>query len=220
MITCDEIKNDPYIIEMYNKIDELSNTQLWATHGWSHVLNVMHTVEIVMKSLNYNDEMIECGRVAALLHDIGCIYGKENHAVNSYNIVSKYFEDKDITDEYKNIILDAILDHSEGKNSNNIINPALLFADKIDYDKTRLTPLGYDIENFNEIQYVDKIEIELNENELIVTFLVTDKFNKDSLEKYYFTPKIFKAIHNFSKYLNLKPSVKINDKDWELELIY
>lgn len=199
---------------MYDKIDELSNTELYATHGWSHVLNVTNTVNNLMTDLNCGKDMIECGKIAALLHDIGCIYGKENHAVNSYNIVNEYLKDKDINEKYKSIILDAIIDHSEGKNLSNIINPILTFADKIDYCKTRLTTLGYGIEYFNQIQYIVKIDVLLDNKELTVQFITTDEFNKESIEKYYFTPKIFKAINNFANYLSVKPSIKLNNEEW------
>lgn len=199
---------------MYDRIDEISNTELYATHGWSHVRNVTNTLANLMTMLNCSEDMIECGKIAALLHDIGCIYGKENHATNSYNIAKEYLKNKDISEEYKNIILDAIIDHSEGKNLNNIINPILTFADKIDYSKSRLTSLGYEIENFNEIQYIDKVNVLLDSNQLIVQFIAKENFNKESLEKYYFTPKIFKAIHNFAKYLNIEAHIKLNNDEW------
>ncbi|MDD2505689.1 MAG: HD domain-containing protein [Bacilli bacterium] len=217
MITYNEIKNDPYIIDIYDKIEKFSNKELYATHGWSHILNVVDTVDKIMKELNVSEEIIECGKIAALLHDIGCINGKDNHAVLGYNMATKYLEGKDMSQDYKESILEAILNHGGSKSLDNIIATTLVFADKIDFDKTRLTPLGYEIESFNQIQYIDHIDIIISDNNLIVKFIVNDMFDKDSLEKYYFTPKIFKAIYNFGEYLNLKPCVKLNDDEWILK---
>jgi len=216
MITYEEIKSDPYIVDIYNKIEKLSIKEFWATHGWSHVLNVINTVETVMKKLNYSSEMIECGKIAALLHDIGCIKGKKNHATESYNIAIKYLTSVDISNEYKKMILDAIVDHSEGNNITSIVGAVLIFADKIDYDRKRIMPLGYSIENFNQIQYIDHIEILLSKDSLIVKFVVSDMFDRFSLENFYFTPKVFAAIYKFSKYLKLRPCVKLNDNEWIL----
>jgi len=216
MITCNEIKNDPYIIDIYNKIEEISVKEFWATHGWTHILKVINTVENVMTKLICNEEIIECGKIAALLHDIGCIKGKTNHALESYNMANEYLLGKDISPEYKKIILDAIIDHSEGKNLTSIVGAVLVFADKIDYDKLRLMPLVYEIENFNEIQYIDNIDILLSDSCLTVKFVVSNLFNRASIEKFYFTPKMFKAINNFSKYLNMESCVKLNDVEWKL----
>jgi len=141
MITCDEIKNDPYIVNIYNEIGEISIKELWATHGWSHILKVINTVETVLRQLKYNEEIIECGKIAALLHDIGCIKGKNNHEFESYNMANEYLTDKVMKSEYKKMILDAIIDHREGENISSIVGAALVFADKIDYDKDRLTPI-------------------------------------------------------------------------------
>jgi HD superfamily phosphohydrolase YqeK len=216
MITCNEIKKDQYIIDIYNKIEELSIKEYWATHGWSHILKVINTVETVLTKLDCNVDIVECGKIAALLHDIGCIKGKENHAFVSYNMANEYLSDKDISDEYKKIILDAIIDHSEGKHLTSIVGAVLVFADKIDYDRDRLAPIGYEIENFNQVQYIDHIEVSLSSDTLIVKFVVSDMFDKSKLEKYYFTPKLFKAIYNFSDYLKVKPCVKLNDEEWKL----
>ncbi|MDD2376500.1 MAG: HD domain-containing protein [Clostridia bacterium] len=216
MITCDQIKNDPYIVDIYNEIERNSIKELWATHGWSHILKVINTVETVLKQLKFNEEIIECGKIAALLHDVGCIKGKDNHEIESYNIANKYLSDKDISDEYKKMILDAIIDHSEGENISSIVGATLIFADKIDYDKNRLTPIGYQIENFNQIQYIDYIDVMLCDNNLTVKFIVSNMFDKSSMEKYYFTPKVFKAIYNFSAYLKLKPCIKLNNDEWKL----
>lgn len=217
MITYEEIKNDPYIVDMYNRIEKLGVNELWATHGWSHILKVVNTVEVVLKKLEYDKETIEIGKIAALLHDIGCIKGKENHANESYNIVSKYLADKDLSDENKSVILNAILNHGGSKNVTNIIEAVLVFADKIDYDKDRLLPLGYSVEGFNQIQHIVRINVDISKDTLIVRFITNDVFDKVSLEQYYFTPKIFKAIYNFSEYVHLKPCIKLNDIGWTLE---
>lgn len=49
---------------------------------------------------------------------------------------------------------------------------------------------------------------------MIIQFLMDDQFDLVELEEYYFTKKIFHAITAFSKKVNLKPELFINQKNW------
>ncbi len=213
MITFEEIKNDKYIIDIYKQID-INELQQWAIHGMKHINKVVNVVEYILTKLGYNEEIIQCGKIAALLHDIGCVQGKKDHAINGYSMAKEYLKDKDLSEEYKEIILDAIIDHSNGNNIKNIIGASLVIADKLDFDKNRMTPFGLDIEHFKQLQYIEKVDIDIDNYNFNVDFKVTDEFDKQDMEQYYFVEKIFKAVDKFAKYINRNGKITLNAKEW------
>lgn len=216
-MTYTQIRNDNYIVSLYNNIEKGNNDEkLWANHSWGHIDSVIRIVEKMLSLLKYDEKTIERAKVAALLHDIGCIKGKNDHAIRSYEMAKQYLESKLIDEESIELIVNAIKNHSDGIETKNIIDATLFFADKLDYTKNRLTEEGHKIEGFKEIQYIDDIDIMLENNTLIVNFIASDLFNKEALEKFYFTPKIFNAVHKMSDYINVKGIVKLNGQDWVL----
>ena len=68
-----------------------------------------------------------------------------------------------------------------------------------------------------EIQYIDKIDVLLDNDNLIVNFSANDKFNKKAMEDYYFTPKVFNAIYKMGNFINVNGIVKLNNNLWELK---
>jgi HD superfamily phosphodiesterase len=133
------IANDEYIKNVYNKVTEYENLNgIWAKHDYVHVMNVANMVGTVLKQLKYDDNLIEEAMIACILHDIGCIEGKEDHEKRSYDMAKKYLEDRNIVLKNHYKVLQAILDHRDGFDTDNIITLSLIFADKIDIKKDRL----------------------------------------------------------------------------------
>jgi HD superfamily phosphohydrolase YqeK len=212
-----KIKNDPYIIDIYNKIELYEDQNgLWGHHNLSHVLSVVKMVEQILEKMNYKDDFIEEAKIAALLHDIGCIDGKEGHPYRSYLMAQKYLHDNKINLKNESLILEAIKLHSNGFDSNNIIASVLILCDKLDHKKTRMAKAGYFIEGMKETQYINDILISIDNNLFTVKFIVDQAVNKKALEEYYFIPKIFKSIEAFSEKMNLDYTILFNDEIWSL----
>ena len=75
-----KIVNDKEIIEVYNKISEFEYLDIgWAHHNLDHVKNVAKLVESLLKKLDYSESFIEEAKIAAILHDVGALEGKNNH---------------------------------------------------------------------------------------------------------------------------------------------
>jgi len=211
----EKIKQDPYIIKLYEQIELLEQDgELWHNHSSLHINNVIKTVEDVLIKLNYNQEIIEMAKIAALLHDIGCAYGKDNHAEKSYQLAKEYFENNDIKTSDNEMVLEAIKLHSGKETTNNFIAKVLIFADKIDIKGDRITNAGKKIPVVKESQHIEDIIIEINDQELIVNFVANKKINKTDLDTFYFLPKIFKAIKGFASELDLKAKILFNEETW------
>lgn len=83
------------IQEIYKQIgkdeDELKG---WAYHNLDHIENVTKIVSKILTKLELDEELIYKAKIACLLHDVGSINGKENHAYRSYVFAKEYFEKK------------------------------------------------------------------------------------------------------------------------------
>lgn len=215
----EKIKNDSFILDIYDKIHEYEDKgkeKGWAYHDYNHVLNVSALVEKLLLMLNYNDDLIYSAKIASILHDIGALQGKEDHALRSYEFAKKYFKDNNINFENINQVLEAIKIHSDGFDTDNIIALALILSDKLDVKYTRVAEEGKKIVGNRQFLNILDIEISFNDEMFIFNFKTNSKINKKELDEYYFTKKIFKAIDSFCNKVNKKYIIKMNDNEWKL----
>ena len=209
------IKNDKEIIEIYEKISQKEDTEKGgAHHDIRHVLNVANLVEKLLRDLNYDDEFIEEAKIAAILHDVGCVDGKEGHPERSFNFSKEYIERKNINLKYKEDVLEAIKNHSSGFDTNNIITLTLILSDKLDVKYTRITSAGRNIVGNRQFLHIQDIKLEIKDNILKVNFITDNNLDLKELEEYYFIEKIFKAIKAFSDKMNFTPKVLLDEKRW------
>ena len=209
------VKSDNDIIKIYNKINEYENKEKQrAYHDYNHVLNVSKTVKELLESLKYDKDFIDEAQVAAVLHDTGCTEGKENHEIRSYEFAKHYLEKKNIQLKNRDMVLEAIKNHRNGFDTDNIITLTLILADKLDIKKTRVTREGCNVIGNRQYQYINDINLKIDKNNLKVYFDCDEQINLEEVEEYYFTSKVFKAIRSFSDKMELRPDVFINNKKW------
>lgn len=212
----DKIINDQQIINLYNQIsdyEDVNNSR--AHHNFNHVRNVADLVEKILTTLNYESDFIEEAKIASILHDTGCLNGKDGHADRGYEYAKKYIKDNNIILKYEDMVLSAIKNHSNGFETDNIITLALILADKLDIKYTRVAKEGYNIPGMKEMQYINDILVNINNNVLKIEFICDERINLPDLENYYFMPKVFKSIKAFADKMNLKSEVLINGSDWK-----
>ena len=211
-----DIYNDKEIREIYNKINYLEENKYngYAHHDFTHVCNVKNMAEKILKDLNYEQNIIEATKIAAIFHDVGAVQGKENHAYRSWEYAKEYFRKNNIVLKEENLILDAIRNHSDGFDTDNIIRLALILADKLDVKSTRITKLGSTIEGNRQFGNIEDIKVEIKNNELIIKFVTNDKIDLEELKNYYFMKKIWKAIRFFAEKLKLHYIVYLNYDIW------
>ena len=210
------IKNDKTIIAIYEKIHEYEDAEGgYAYHDYNHVNNVANYCEKILKSLKYDDDFICEAKIAALLHDTGCTKGKENHAQRSYEFAKKYIEENNIPLKNKDLVLDAIKNHSDGFTTDNIMQLVIILADKIDIKGSRISEAGKQLKGNRQYQYINDIQFEIINNNFYINFICDENIDLEELNNYYFTKKVFKAIKSFSDKLNLSPKVSINNKRWK-----
>lgn len=207
-----KISNDRNLHDIYRQVDECDNN-MWALHGLQHINNVVNMVENVLSKLKYSEEIIYKAKICAFLHDIGSVQGKQGHSQRSADFCEIYLNNFNLSKEEKEEIIYAILNHGNYIDNGGIVLAALVFSDKIDIDKTRLGEKGYAIEGMRQLQWIDKITVDINEK-LIVSFKCNEGFNKKEFEEFYFCEKVFDAIKSFAKVIGKNCAVYINNEIW------
>lgn len=213
----DYLSSNDSVLKIYIEIE---NTEIrdggWAFHNYEHVKNVSKIAEKILTDLNFNQETIYQCKLACLLHDVGDLQGKEEHAQRSFEYARKLFEDKNWIFEGSANVLDAIKKHSSGFETNNIIALSIILADKLDIKKTRISEEGKKIEGNRQYAHIEDIIINIKNDTLTINFITDGKIIMKEINHYYFTDKVFKAIEAFSKKLNLKHYILMDDKPWKL----
>lgn len=216
-----QIAKDSYITGIYNEISCVeSDFKIYCKHSQSHINNVVKTVSDTLTCLDYSQEIIEDAKIAAVLHDIGCIEGKDHHAERSYKMAKKYLKANKIKLNNQKMVLDAIKNHSDGFETNNIITLAIIFADKIDLTKNRLNKLGYAMTGVRQMAHINEVKVSTANNCLSIQFVLDKNFDREEFETFYFIPKMFKAISSFAKKVGLKPVVLLDDNEWLCPIEY
>lgn len=137
-----------YLMQIEKRQRDDPNPKFGADHSWLHARNV---TQIGLKFLE------DCSRfgysspdtiqkekllfqIAAYMHDIGLADSARNHAIHSSELAKKYLSgpkiDIDVEDTYT--IVHAIFNHSDGEDTRNIIDAALILADKLDVSGRRI----------------------------------------------------------------------------------
>lgn len=188
----------------------------WAFHNYNHVSNVSKLAEKILNDLDCDEDTIYKCKIACLLHDVGCTGGKEGHQKRSYEYAKNFFEEKDWNFDGKDEILDAILNHSSGFDSDNIVTLAIILADKLDVKKDRISKYGMEVIGNRQFQHVNNIDITIKDNVLTINFITDGNLDVDELNNYYFTTKIFKAIKTFANKFNLDYEILMDNNKWIL----
>lgn len=212
----EKIINDPFILDYYDRIKKYEDEHnAYAYHGINHAMNVMKIAESILIELGYDETIIIDTKVAALLHDLGCYIGKDEHEIRSYNIAKQYIENNDIVLNDKTSVLNAIKNHRNNFSSDNIITRVLIFADKLDIKKDRVASGGFNEIGMRQLQYIKDIKISVIDNKIIIKFIIGIEANIEELKSFYFMKKVYKSIETFAKYNNMKYCIKINNETWD-----
>lgn len=207
------LNNNEYL-EIVHKIENIKfiTDGKWDwEHGLGHYKRVANYVRKILLQLYADERTIELGMTAALLHDIGLIKGnKVNHAIESSKLFDNFIDKSDITEEERNILRQAIADHSNGNDIQTLIGLALVLADKLDITYHRTENSSIQDEMNREIKKIKNVDIQITDTCLIVVYTTSSDFNINILNNWNKAITIPKKIAN---YLEKKYIFIINDKE-------
>lgn len=204
------LKNDEALNNIIDSINKVNEDNLLACHGRYHTMFVVNMIEYVLKELGFSKNIIELGKIAGLLHDIGVITGKKGHALKSSIMCVQFLDKTNLSQENKEIIIHAIADHSIGKEITSPVGAALILVDKIDISKFRILELGKKDAWHNNLLNLEEVILKVKANKIIINYVVNDKFSKEKLLSEY-KKKVTLPI-KASKYLGCDCIFEINGK--------
>lgn len=170
--------NDNELNDIIDSIDEVNKNNLFASHGRYHTTFVINTIEKLLTSLNFDESIIELGKIAGLLHDIGAIDGKKGHVQRSSKMCIYFLDKTKLSQESKDIIIHAIQDHSSGDEINSPVGAALVLADKIDISKNRVLELGKQDRCCSNFLNIEEVILIVENHKIILNFIVNDQFSR------------------------------------------
>ena len=215
----EKLSNSEEIKNIYKQIEIMEkNGNGYAFHNIEHVLNVMDIATKLLMKLDYDYKTILKIKIACLLHDIGALEGKENHADRSCEYALNLFKNNNWLFEDSDKILEAIKNHSNGFETNNILTLIIVLADKLDIKKTRISEFGKTIEGNRQYGHIEDILIDIQDNSLIINFITDKCLNIQEFNDYYFTKKVYRAINSFTKIFKLDVKLTIDDKEIKMVL--
>lgn len=178
-------------------------------HGLGHYKRVAEYVKKILLQLGADERTIDLGMTAALLHDIGLSKGdKVDHAIESGKMFVNFIDENDITQYEKEVLKQAIIDHSKGNKIESLIGLSLVLADKLDVTYHRTINSSIQDKMNKEIQKIKKVDINITDNELIVHYTTDFNFDINILKDW---PKAITVPYKVSKHLKKDYIFMINN---------
>ena len=181
------------------------NNKIALDHGIDHMNRVATNVYKLMHEYGCDSTSCNLGYIAGLIHDIGIINGKKNHAENGSIMVRPFLKRLDILDDKEiDIIKDAVANHGSGENTDNEIALFLAIADKADMCKKR--SLG----NSSPIQEIQNYHVDISNNTLNIYYELS---SSKGIEGLYIIPKSIDVPKSIANRLGIQIKFYINDQE-------
>ena len=138
-MTYESIQKDEAIRTYIQEADASLIALGYTEHSFAHVTRVAETTGYILRTMGFPERMVELGKIAGYLHDIGNLVNRVSHsqsgAIMTFRQLDKLgFEAGEIA-----IITTAIGNHDEGTGLPvNDLAAALILADKSDVRRSRV----------------------------------------------------------------------------------
>lgn len=148
LVTYKYIKQNPDIITYIRKADEALAAQGYTEHSFAHVEKAAASAEMILTQLEYPERDIELAKIAAILHDIGNVVNRTDHAQSGAVMAFRLLDNLSMPADEIATIVSAIGNHDESTAQPiNAIAAALIIADKTDVRRSRVR--NHDLTSFD-----------------------------------------------------------------------
>ena len=147
-IRYEDIRRDEEILSFIEQGDRVLGSLGYTEHSRAHAAKVAESAALILKELEYEENMQETARIAGFLHDIGNAVNRTDHAhtgaIIAYNLLKE--RKMDLPDRLR--VMTAIGNHDENTGSAiDEVSAALILADKGDVRRNRVrtsNPASFD----------------------------------------------------------------------------
>jgi uncharacterized protein len=138
-VTYEDIRNNNEVQTYINAADELLGIVGYTKHDIGHVAKVAEIAAYILKELGYSERNMELARIAGLIHDIGNMVNRHEHAQTGAVLAFQILKGLGMAPEEIVLVTSAIGNHDEGTGQPvNLISAALILADKADVRRSRV----------------------------------------------------------------------------------
>ncbi|MGN0575619.1 MAG: HD domain-containing protein [Ruminococcus sp.] len=173
IITYKYIKQNPDIMEYIRRADKALEAQGYTEHSFAHVERVAHVSSMILETLGYDERTVELARIAGIMHDIGNVINRVDHAQSGAVMAFRLLDNLSMPAAEICSIISAIGNHDEGTGLPlDPISAALIIGDKTDVRRSRVRNtdmLTFDIhDRVNYAVEVSKVEINEEKTSIIL----------------------------------------------------
>lgn len=181
-MTFEEIKQNEAVRTYISQADNSLRALGYTEHSFAHVGRVAEMTGYILETLGHPQRMVELGKIAGYLHDIGNLVNRVDHSQSGAIMAFRLLDQWGFPPEEICMIVTAIGNHDEGTGVPvNELAAALILADKSDVRRSRVrTKEIADFDIHDRVNYsVTKSELKINEARTIVKLKlsVDTKFN-------------------------------------------
>lgn len=170
-MTYEEIKNNEAVQTYISEADASLRALGFTEHSFAHVGRVAETTGYILQTLGYPERLVELGKIAGYLHDIGNLVNRVDHSQSGAIMAFRLMDGWGFPPQEIAMVAAAIGNHDEGTGVPvNALAAALILADKSDVRRSRVRgkeTAGFDIHD--RVNYsVTKSELKINEARTMV----------------------------------------------------
>lgn len=217
LVTYKYIRKNPDIMTYIKKADEALAAQGYTEHSFAHVEKAAATAEMILTELGYGERDIELAKIAAILHDIGNVINRIDHAQSGAVMAFRLLDNLSMPADEIATIISAIGNHDESTAQPiNAIAAALIIADKTDVRRSRVR--NRDLHTFDihdRVNYaVTKAKLYFSENkERLILDLYIDTDISSVMEYFEIFLDRMLLCKRSAEFFKVKFCMKINGSD-------
>lgn len=139
VVTYKYIKQNPDIMEYIRRADKTLEALGYTEHSFAHVEKVAQTASMILSELGYPERQIELARIAGIMHDIGNVINRIDHAQSGAVMAFRLLDNLNMPADEICSIISAIGNHDESTAMPvDPISAALIIGDKTDVRRSRV----------------------------------------------------------------------------------
>lgn len=204
----DQVKE--YIIQA----DEFMMRYGYTEHGFRHAGLVSDMAGEILRVLGFEERVVEMGRIAGYLHDIGNVVCRQNHEMMGALLAERILVDNGMNYTETALIMNAIGNHEEDTGwAASDIGAAVIIADKADVHQSRVRDqeqLIYDIHDRVNFSAKRSVLQTSADTRLITLEIDTDTKTSEVMEYFEIFLSRMEMCQKAASFLNARFSLVIN----------
>lgn len=188
VVTYKYIKQNPDIMTYIKRADIALEAIGYTEHSFAHVEKVAQTSSMILTELGYPERQIELVKIASIMHDIGNVINRVDHAQSGAVMAFRLLDNLSMPSEEICSIISAIGNHDESTAVPiDAISAALIIGDKTDVRRSRVRNtdlLTFDIHD--RVNYaVERSSVKINDAKTSIILELTINTDISSVMEYF-----------------------------------